>query len=768
MDGLDRQKHWFETLIDFVDTPLYVAKNKLDSGKFRPGPQSFVGKLRLPYDHRTIGSNEVVIELDAPSFSQNSKYAKQIINYCVAQAIPYYAFWSGNKSIHIHFFLKLEVNSKEGKEVIKKAILDGFNIFKEIRLKFARMLVEQSGLNPSIIGTGKIVDLQKLAWDDIGGKMTLIRAEGGANKKIDKIDPTIITGGYKTYLKTIPDIKPRDNNFEDVEYPDKLEYVVINEGELILLAHNFNEEIKKIPKKEKKINFKGQFINTPCVQKVIEGMDSGKRSFGASLISLAAKLDGQDKSDAEKILDAFIKNCSQIPETFTLEEAKKWLDWVYKQPNPFWTCAHAIKLGVCAKEDCAYHKDRFKEELSVLDVNEPLNIIKEALDRMVIGEDSAKMQLFLLYLTKDLSGSPEWCILIDGPASSGKTWMMKCVASLFGEEDEEYFVYSRITASALNHIEELAKNWMGKIVIIEELQGSSDVVEQLRVAISEGKLTLLRSKEIRTEEGKDFVTEPRIVHFSNLFVTCNAEEYDEGDQLLSRAWIINTDTSQEQTKGITEFYLDIFNGNKQLFVPNLDAIRTALRFLEKPKSIFFPFADKMKGWLPTNSVRARRDIKKVIALIKASAYFHQRKRNWYEKDGLRYLVADWRDVEIAFRIAGEAINASTQGLGSKDIVDWWIVKDQALKASKDTFTIGDMCRWLKVNTGSARRKASIFMNMGLLENNTAPPLPAVYSFTALEIDSMMMDGIQKTCKEEMLDQDKKIKDWIDKNGGKLL
>ena len=76
--------------------------------------------------------------------------------------------------------------------------------------------------------------------------------------------------------------------------------------------------------------------------------------------------------------------------------------------------------------------------------------------------------------------------MLDGEASSGKTYVMKAVASLYGVEDEDYFVYSRFTKASLNHIEELSEDWKGKIVIIEELQGSRDVVEQLRVAISEG------------------------------------------------------------------------------------------------------------------------------------------------------------------------------------------------------------------------------------------------------------------------------------------
>jgi len=764
--GVDRQKKWFEILKNSIDTPIYTARNKLVNNRFRPSFQKELGKLLPPIDHRTIGSNEIVIELDAQSYTQNMKYARQITDYCTSQDIPHLTFWSGNKSIHIHIFLKLTVSSEEGQELIKEAIKKGCNLYRDIRLALTKDIVEQAGISPSLIGIGKIVDLAKLNWDDLGGKNTLIRACGGSNKKVDKIDPTIIKGGYKTYYSSsaLPLTKPKIESFEDVNYPLLIETYDVDEDLIIRIAQDYIEKSKSFKKEQLPIDYEGKYLNLPCIQKIIEGMDSGQRSYGALAISLAARMDGYDKEGTKPFIQRYVDNCSQVPEKFSFSEACDWLTWVFKIPHPYWICGHAQRVKACDQKTCELHKEQYKEELAILDEEDPLKIVKEALDILAVGEDSLKMQLFLLYLTKEFM--PEWCVMIDGPASTGKTHVMKAVASLFGDEDEDYFVYSRFTKASLNHIEELAGKWSKKIVIIEELQGSKDVIEQLRVAISEGKLTLLQTQEVMLEGGmKGHKSESKIVYFDNLFVTCNAEDYDEGDQLLSRAWILSTDNSDKQTKNVMDFYLESFAKTKQNFlVPNLQSIRTALKFLQKYE-IIFPFAKEMEGWMPANSPRGRRDIQKFIAMIRASAFFHQRHREKFRVDEKDYLIADWRDVRVVLSIAGEALNASTQGLSSSDIKDWDVIRQKLSILNTDEFNTEDLIRWLGQPKGTVQRKASAYIRQGFLENLNMPPLPSHYKVIS-NVSKLDDDYLVSKCDSFIEGQAEKIQEWLEKKGVK--
>jgi len=762
VSGSKKQKEYFEKLIDVIDTPIYTTKNWRQGKEFKPGKQFKVGQVMPPIDHRTIGSNEVVIELDAASYIQNYKYAQQIIIYLNNEGIPNYAFWSGNKSVHLHIFLELEIKSKEAKELVGKAIDSGCNIYQEIRLKFVTDILIQSGLSADLIGQGKVVDVAKLKWNDIHGKATLIRSCGGANIKFDATGK--MNAAWKNFFKELPKTKPRVANkpfsFEDVTYPEKLERYDVGEPFIAEAAQEYLSRLSPKHRKElQSFDFKGEFMNVPCVQKLLEGgVGIGVRNAGAKILSIAARVDGLPEQQANEVLQKYVQLVPQLPQPYDIDEATQWTKWIYQQSKPYWNCKFAKDAGVCNPLGCPYYNDKYKQELSFFDNDNPLELVKSALDAMVVGEHLLKMQLFLLYLTKEFA--PEWCIMLDGPAASGKSHTMKKVAELFGDEDDGYFAYSRFTQSSLNHMEELAERWRNKIVIIEELQGARNVVEQLRVAISEGKLTLVETTEKLVDGAKTHVTDTKEIKFENvLFVTCNAEEFEEGEQLKSRAWILNTDQTKEQSTDIVKFYLDNFmdEGEK---VPNLDEIRCAIKLLEKPDKVIFPFASELKGFISTATVRSRRDVKKLISLIKSSAYFHQKRRKWFQMEHERVLLADWRDVLVAFGLAGQSLNASTQGVGSKDLE--YYEKIIANMHYTPEFTVEDVCRWCRISLVGARKVMQNLIAAGFFENTVKPPMKASYVKT--EISPEYMGDIKDFCIDKIKNQDEELKKWGERHG----
>ena len=153
----------------------------------------------------------------------------------------------------------------------------------------------------------------------------------------------------------------------------------------------------------------------------------------------------------------------------------------------------------------------------------------------------------------------------------------------------------------------------------------------------------------------------------------------------------------------------------------------------------------------------------MIALIKASAYFHQKQRATF-KDGTNViLVADWRDVKTVFKYAGATINASSQGLGENDLIDFTKIQDMANLASLDEFGTADICRWLKVSRNTARNKASSYISSGLMENMTAPPLPARYKLTGSVLLIRFRNKLKK-CDEMIENQEPKLKEFLKDKG----
>jgi len=475
LNGIDKQKEYFELIKEVSETPVFTAKNWKEGNNYRPGKQRLVGKWLPPIDHRSIASNEIVIELDASSYAQNAHYAQMIKDYLDGQEIPHYCFWSGNKSIHIHVFLEVVINNPDGQKIVQEAVKHGCNIWCDLRMKLAKEIVEQCGMSENMIGHGKTVDLAKLRWNDIGGKTSLIRVCGGDNRKIEK-DGSIRVA-YKCYLTSIIPDKNKlkgtmSKNFDDVVYPKSLEKWIIDELTVIELASDYMTKITSggLKHELESIDFKGKYMSLPCTRSILEGVKSGSRSFSCQTLAIACRLDGLDIKQALDVAKVFVSNCTQVPEPFDEEEAEKWVKWVYSLQEPYWACGQCVNLGVCSKHDCQYNKEKYKEEMAILDNDNLLGMVKKVLDELIEGEDLMKMQFFLILFTKWFD--PQHFIMIDGPASAGKTHIMKEVLSLFGtskekeeDEDGDNIFLSRVTGAVLNYLE--PGEWDNKCIGIE-------------------------------------------------------------------------------------------------------------------------------------------------------------------------------------------------------------------------------------------------------------------------------------------------------------
>jgi hypothetical protein len=760
LTGIEKQKAWCEELLKNIDSPIYTARNWRDnSGKFVPGKQNILGSQVPPIDHRSIGSNEVVIELDF-SYPLNVKYTHDIKDYLSSQEIPHYCFWSGNKSIHIHVFLDIPLKDKNIIKTVKESINKGCNIYRAIRLKLAKEIIVQSGMSEDLIGHGSNkVDLAKLAWNDLENKTSLIRMCGGANKKVNNLGK--IDVGFKTYLPTIPSKKPSKNSQDfdqDVAYPNKIKKYKLDEQFVYSCAKDYLNQLNnpRISKEIELIDYKGDFMSLPCIQTLLEGKGEGERSFGAQQVAIACRLDKLKETEAIEVIEKYCKNCTPF---LDVEEGKKWVKWIYTQINPYFACGNCKKLKVCEPFGCNYHKEKYADESKVL-ATKPMEAIKNMLDKLVVGEDKLKMQLVLLYLTKD--DDPEWCIMLDGPSSSGKTHVMKAVACLFGEEGEAYHVYSRVTGGALNRIN--PDKWMGAIIIFEELQGLKAAVEQLRVLISERQLTLVEPVEFKNPDGtKCFKNKETKIKLKNtLFVTCNAEKEDEGDQLRSRSWILNTDISPEQTKAIVDDELNKFSEMdlSEEIKEELYQYRTAFSLIRQPDKVVFPFSKELSemNLICVDTVRGRRDVKKLKALIKASARLHGSDRVWIKHKGKDVLIADWRDVAVTMEWAGEALNASTQGVGNKDLEAYEVINLRFTQTQNEYFEIDDVVRWLKQGKSISYKIMANLINAGFFENISTYGMKAQYKKTAFT-PHFYKDSM-KEINEKIAEQDKKLQEFV--------
>ena len=135
----------------------------------------------LPYNHRTILDNEVVIEFDNDDVQRNLVNAELVTKKLIKGKIKYSMWSSGNKSFHVHCFIKANVGNMS---MIKKAFMrwatQGLDDKPDMQLATNHLIRAEYGVHEK---TGKfktriresanyplLCDLPKEVWESYLGE----------------------------------------------------------------------------------------------------------------------------------------------------------------------------------------------------------------------------------------------------------------------------------------------------------------------------------------------------------------------------------------------------------------------------------------------------------------------------------------------------------------------------------------------------------------------------------------------------------------------
>jgi len=670
----NQQADYVEKVVAISTSPLNCSNNYYDdkTKSCHPGKRYSLNKLLLK-DYLTVGSNQLIFELDAKQYSPNYKIAQKIIQALKELGYPYKIFSSGGKGIHIELWFKSPVLEREDERNLFKEAVGNHLSLKPIRMWLWNKILDLADTPKKIRGVGEIVDSSCILFDDSNNKSKLIRVCGGRKIFVDKI-----TEEKEQYYKTyIPDEEfnkkqIRLKDFNEVRYPTSLEAFTIDKNEFIEFLIDFNKSQSNkhiIPLK--KIELKSGYLKLDSVQKILEGLPKGKRSMGAQVLAIAMANDEMSIDDQRAVMTEYVEHCSQAGDEFVLSEAMGWVEWVSSQSEVFWNCEQVKQLKVHDTELCAYCRKNFAKSYKFLTQSTLLEQVEEILDYEIKGEYDTKMLIFLLLLTKDFpspTGKPGWNIegdpmsqnvILSSDSSSGKSYITKKILQLFGEKDKDYFVVSRYSKNVLNYYTE--ENMDGKIIFIEEMQGLDENTSQLRVWMSEGSLTLESVEKVKNEAGEEENRKVKKTTIGQPVFITNQAEGVIGDQLSNRSWVLSTDTSDVQTKHILDYQDDVHLGLTINIEVKKRVVADSLRQL-KPYHYIIPFADYKYLNIPTHDVRSRRDYKKFLDLIKSISYLHQRQRPIFKRDGREYLVCDLKDYDYAKKYANNILGATFSGL----------------------------------------------------------------------------------------------------------
>lgn len=278
----------------------------------------------------------------------------------------------------------------------------------------------------------------------------------------------------------------------------------------------------------------------------------------------------------------------------------------------------------------------------------------------IAGEGLNKRLCYLTAVSRKLDDPLS--LLIQSRSAAGKSALQNAVLSLVPDEDK--VVYTRMTDQALFYQDSQAL--AHKLLALEEAEGLGGAAYSLRALQSSKQLAIATtSKDAMSGKMK---TEHYLVRGPvAVLLTTTSATLDE--ETASRFLTVSIDESSGMTERIFERQREADTLSGYLCRLERDALvsqhQAAQRLLE-PLTVINPYAPQLR--FPAHSLRARRDHKKYLTLIKAIAFLHQKQRpvkeHLHGERVLRYIEATQDDIRAANAIAESVLAQSTSELSA--------------------------------------------------------------------------------------------------------
>ncbi len=356
------------------------------------------------------------------------------------------------------------------------------------------------------------------------------------------------------------------------------------------------------------------------------------------------------------------------------------------------------------KDKAAFQKMTRTDEEEALDFLKDASLFNRLLSDFetigLTGEDANKLMGYLAATSRKLD--EPLSVLIQSRSAAGKSTLQDAVLSLIPAED--YIKYTRLTGQALFYKEE--DSLVHKLLAIEEEHGARDASYSIRNIQSSKYLSIAAT-------GKDPVTgklrteEYRVRGPVSLMITTTEVELDY--ETSNRFVILTIDESKEMTARILQKQRqrDTLEGLiKKAETDHITKRHHNAQRLLRPLHVINDFAEHLT--FPSDSLRARRDHKKYLGLIKAIAFLHQYQREIktveHEGKTIQYIEVELSDIEKANALAGEILGRTLDELSPPSRLLLRMIREMVeinCKAQKIdpkgySFTrkdIRDFCKW---------------------------------------------------------------------------
>jgi hypothetical protein len=274
-----------------------------------------------------------------------------------------------------------------------------------------------------------------------------------------------------------------------------------------------------------------------------------------------------------------------------------------------------------------------------------LHQVYRELDKDHVGDDCSKVLLFLIMSTALMQPKNRISFRLSGNSAGGKDNLFNAVAKHLPEG-----VFTKYTGTSdkflLRLIDSTSGIYVGELNMQRRGGSNQNIIEILKARMEGGT----NYGFLETETGNKQVAKTNKVEQGT--VGYSTTEIENDDELATRAINIAVTASEDQTKAVLNHIADTDDASAE----NAEAswISAGLSQLDRDAVIAIPKEIKqaLASRADTKNLRARRDIKRLFSIIRASAFIHQLQRP--RQDKIVYAVN--ADVYHALRSLDNTLN----------------------------------------------------------------------------------------------------------------
>ncbi len=407
---------------------------------------------------------------------------------------------------------------------------------------------------------------------------------------------------------------------------------------------------------------------------------------------------------------------------------------------------------------------RFQEARTVIEADDPLELVKDAIRGLGYGGDTKPAVITYLAMTSRLlemrPGAMPVHLLLTGPSSGGKSYTLDIVKMLLPVEG--YHVIDAGSPRVLIYDEAPLEHRALVFGEADSLPAGEDnpAASAIRNLLQDHHLHY--EVTVRDKETGNYAVKRVRKPGPTVLITTSTRQL--GDQLMTRLFALEISDSKEQTSAALAVQAEIETKGITFPDAGLVAFQSYLQ-LKSPVKVTVPYAEELGAGMAkmASAPRINRDFARLMSLIKTVAIIRHHRR---QTDNEGRIVAELADYETVRELVNDMYIDSSSGATSdmRNLVEA-VVKIDRERAEGLRITNTTLAKHLNIGIMQASRRAKKALELGWLVNREQRKYYAADYATGEPMPDVEGLPVIKRVNTADIVNNERVNDFSLKNGG---